>query len=433
MQERDTSRGLFRPPQASVPVPPKVGGLAPVVTPPGKWRAVGLLALCEVLALALWFSAAAVVPALRADYGIGDVQASLISSSVSVGFVVGTLISAILGLADRIPPRQFFMAAVMLAAVLNGLAVLFEPTGLVLPLLRFGVGLCMAGIYPVGMKMASSWAKGDMGLLVGLLVGALTLGSASPHLIDVFFSFDWRLTLLMASALAVISGILINFVALGAALPRAPKFEARYALQAWTRRPLRLANLGYFGHMWELYALWAWAGVYLGASFALAPGGEGAPVAARLVTFLTIGIGAVGCLAGGWLADRLGRTAVTMGAMAISGLCAALSGLLFGANPILVTVLFLIWGLTVVADSAQFSASVMELSDPWLVGTMVTVQTSVGFLLTILTIHLVPVLVGWLGWRFGFTFLAIGPAFGIWAMWRLRLSPEAVKLAGGRR
>ena len=432
MQERDT-KGLFRPPQGSVPPPPRGAGLALAAPTTGKWWAIGLLALCEVLALALWFSAAAVVPALRAEYGIGDVQASLISSSVSVGFVTGTLISAVLGLADRLPPRRFFMIAVLLAAALNGVAVVFDPRGLMLPLLRFGVGVCMAGIYPVGMKMASSWAKGDMGLLVGLLVGALTLGSASPHLIDVFFRFDWRLTLVAASALAVVAGILINFVSLGANLPRAPKFEARYVLQAWTRRPLRLANLGYFGHMWELYALWAWAGVYLGASFALAPGGEGAAVTARVVTFLTIGIGAVGCLAGGWLADRIGRTAVTMGAMAVSGFCAALSGLLFGANPILVTALFLIWGLTVVADSAQFSASVMELSDPWLVGTMVTVQTSVGFLLTILTIHLVPVLVGWLGWRFGFTFLAIGPAFGIWAMWRLRRSPEAVKLAGGRR
>ncbi len=435
MTEPKAPREYFRRPAPAIaPRPDGDGaGLAVVDAAAGKWPSIMLLAFCEVLALALWFSAAAVVPVLRADYGLGDIQASLVSSSVSVGFVVGTLVSAILGLADRIPPRRFFMVSVFTAAAANAAVVAFAPDGMALPILRFVVGVCMAGIYPVGMKVASSWAKGDMGLLVGLLVGALTLGSASPHLINAFVSFDWRLTLLAASGLAAVSGILINFVGVGPTLRRAAKFDARFVLQAWTRRPVRLANLGYFGHMWELYALWAWAGVYLSASFALAPGGEGAEQLARVVTFATIGIGALGCLAGGYLADRMGRTAVTIGAMGISGACALLSGLAFGGNPWLITALFLVWGLTVVADSAQFSASVMELSDPWLVGTMVTVQTSIGFLLTILTIHLVPVLVGWLGWRFGFTFLAVGPVFGIWAMWRLRGLPEARKLAGGRR
>lgn len=433
MTEPKPAREFFRRPPVTLPRDADGGGLAVVGEGPGKWTAILLLAFCEVLALALWFSAAAVIPVLQADYGLDDLQASLVSSSVSVGFVAGTLVSAVLGLADRIPPRRFFMVAVFAAAAANGLVVLFPPDGAAMPLLRFGVGVCMAGIYPVGMKIASSWAKGDMGLLVGLLVGALTLGSASPHLINAFVSFDWRLTLLAASALAALAGVLINFVAVGPSLQRAPKFEAGFVLQAWTRRAVRLANLGYFGHMWELYALWAWAGVYLSASFALAPGGDNADQLARVVTFVTIGIGAAGCLAGGYLADRLGRTAVTIGAMAISGACALLSGWLFGANPWLITALFLVWGFTVVADSAQFSASVMELSDPWLVGTMVTVQTSIGFLLTILTIHLVPVLVGWFGWRFGFMFLAIGPVFGIWAMWRLRSLPEARKLAGGRR
>lgn len=398
-----------------------------------KWASVGLLALCQVLALTLWFSASAVIPALRLEFQLSDLQSALITSSVSVGFVAGTLISAVLGLADRIHPKRFFTAAVLAAAGANALILLVDPTSIAVPLLRLAVGVAMAGIYPVGMKLVSSWARGDMGLLVGLLVGALTLGSASPHLITAFVQFDWRITMAAASGLAVLAGVLVNFVRVGPNLRRAAKFEARFVLQAWVAKPLRLANLGYLGHMWELYAMWAWAGLYLSASFAINPGGPGAALSAKLVTFTTIGLGAAGCLAGGFLADRVGRTTLTIGAMGISGTCALLVGFAFGGAPWLVVLLFSIWGITVVADSAQFSASVMELSDPWLVGTMVTVQTSLGFLLTIITIHSMPLLVDFVGWRFAFAFLAIGPFLGIWAMATLRQRPEAQRLAQGRR
>ncbi len=399
----------------------------------GKWASVTLLAVCEVLAMALWFSALAVLPALRLEYGLSDLQASLISSSVSAGFVAGTLTSAVLGLADRFDPRRFFMVSALIAAADNLSILWVDPASRAVPVLRFAVGACMAGVYPVEMKMASTWARADMGLLVGLLVGALTLGSASPHLIGALGGIDWRFTLAASSGLAALSSVLILLFRLGSNLGRPSSFRPSFALKVWRKKSLRLANLGYFGHMWELYAMWAWIGLFLNASFALRPDGGRAAFYAKLITFAVIGMGAIGSLLGGLFADRLGWTTLTMGAMALSGVCALSVGFLFGGNPWLVAALCLVWGLAVVADSAQFSASVKELSDPALIGTMVTVQTCAGFLLTMFTIHMIPPLTEALGWEYAFAFLAAGPFLGVLAMARLRGHPDAVKLAIGNR
>ncbi|MCG8692586.1 MAG: MFS transporter [Minwuiales bacterium] len=415
-----------------------VSASSPNRSPPkdtaGKWTAICLLAVCEVLALGLWFSVSAVIPTLRAEYQLTDFQASLFTSTVAIGFAIGTLASAVLGLADRLEPRRFFMASALVAAAANAAIVLVEPTSPVVVLLRLITGACMAGLYPVGMKMAATWAKGDTGFLVGLLVGALTLGSALPHLFNAFGGVDWRPTVITASLAAAAAALLINAVRLGPAHGKAPPFNPAFALRAWTDKALRLANLGYFGHMWELYAMWGWIGVFLNASFAAYYGGpDPAAFYATLVTFAVVGIGALGCLFGGLFADRMGRTTLTMGAMAISGACALVVGFLFGAHPLLLTAICLVWGVSVVADSAQFSSSVIELSDPSIIGTMLTVQTCIGFTLTLATIHLVPPLVNAAGWNVAFAFLAIGPFLGVWAMWRLRRHPDSIKLAGGRR
>ena len=400
--------------------------------PGSKRLAITVIALCQVAAMALWFSASAVVPALLAEYHLSPFSQALLTSGVQAGFVVGSLTSAIFGLADRIEPRRFFMVAAAVASLANALILAVEPTGPLVPVLRFITGICMAGIYPVGMKLASTWARGDMGLMVGLLVGALTLGSATPHLFNALGGVDWRFTLAAASASALVAAGLINLAGVGPNRVAAPRFNPGAMLAAWRVRSLRLANFGYLGHMWELYAMWAWIGVFLQASFALRLAQDVAGTAAKLVTFATVGIGAVGCVAGGLFADRLGRTALTMLAMAVSGTCAATVGLLFGGDPWLLSLVCLIWGVSIVADSAQFSASIAELADRAYVGTMLTVQTAIGFTLTLVPIHLMPVFVDAMGWRYAFLPLAIGPFLGVWAMARLRADPDSVRLAGGR-
>ena len=383
--------------------------------------------------MALWFSASAVVPALAAEFHLSRFMQAALTSAVQVGFVIGCLASAVFGLPDRVDPRRLFATCAVIAAVANALLLVIDPASLGAPLLRGVTGVCMAGVYPVGMKLAATWAKGDMGLMVGILVGALTLGSASPHLFDAFAGLDWRVPVGVCSISALAAAALIGFAGIGPNRAPSPRFDPRAALAAWRDKPLRLANLGYLGHMWELYAMWAWIGAFFAASFALRLPAESAAVAAKLAAFATIAAGAVGSVGAGLLADRLGRTTLTIAAMAISGTCAATIGLLFGGNPMWLVALALVWGVSIVADSAQFSAAIAELADRSYVGTMLTVQTALGFTLTLVTIQLMPYLVDAVGWRYAFVPLAVGPAAGIWAMARLRAHPRSLVLAGGRR
>jgi len=405
----------------------------------GKWITVSALAFAAVAAFALWFSMTAVIPALRREVGLGDFEAALLASSVALGFVAGTLGSAVLGLADRLDPRRFFVASALTAAAANLAAMAAVPDWTVVAAFRFVVGACMAGVYPVGMKIMAGWAergtgRSDMGLLTGLLVGALTVGTASPHLFNAFGGVDWRLTLVLSSTSAVAAAVVVAFVRLGPHHAPSPPFQPGYVLTAWRDRALRLANFGYFGHMWELYAMWGWIGVFLHASFSASMGEtDAAATYAALASFAVVGAGAAGCLAGGIFADRLGRTTITIAAMAVSGACSLLVGFLFAGDPWLLVSLCLIWGVAVVADSAQFSSSVIELSDPSHAGTMVTVQVCVGFLLTMVTLHLMPPVVAIVGWRYAFAVLAVGPLLGVVAMARLRAHPDASRLAAGRR
>lgn len=393
---------------------------------------IGLIILCQVASMTLWFSASAAIPNLLAHGTITGQQASLLTSGVQLGFVVGTLISAIFGLPDRIDPRRIFAASAGVGCMVNLCLLVtgFDNAGTIL--LRFATGICMAGVYPIGMKLAAGWAEQRLGLMIGALVGALTLGSALPNLFVALQPLDWRITVAASSACALAAALAIGFVSLGPRHGVSSRFVRADAIRLLRRRSIWLVNFGYLGHMWELYAMWAWIGSFI-AWAASQTKGRGGLVNTALVTFAVVASGAAGSLIAGAIADRIGRTNVTMGAMIVSGSCATTIGLWteIGMGPVIVVAI--IWGITVVANSAQFSAAIAELSEPQLAGTMLTIQTCLGFLLTFVAIQLMPVVVAGLGWRYAFMVLAVGPAFGTLAMWRVRSEPDALRIAGGRK
>lgn len=384
-------------------------------TAAGKPRNLAVLCLAVVLTLSVWFAGTAAVPDLLAAGLVTTAQAGWLTAAVQLGFVAGTLVSAVFSLADRRDPRLLFLASALLAAAATLAQTIVAPSGWGALGLRFFAGAAMAGVYPVGMKLAASWARGDLGLLIGLLVGALTLGSALPHLIPTLLGgIGWQAAYLGAGVLAGLGGIAILFFQPGPLLGARPPFRPSQALEAWRNKGLRLANLGYLGHMWELYACWAWIGLFLAGVLGGAPGQAGPWV------FGVLAAGAVGCVVAGLIADRWDRAAVAALCMLASGASALLIGPAAAIAPWLALLVALVWGFAVVADSAQFSACIVSLSPPDYVGTMLTVQTSLGFLLTVLTIGIVPWAVALVGWEWAFAVLAPGPLLGAFAMWRLR-------------
>jgi MFS family permease len=391
-----------------------------------KGRSLAILLLCEIGAMTVWFSSAAVVGSMQKTQAVSPQAAALLTSSIQAGFVAGTLISAILSLADRYDPRRLFMLSSLMAAAATTALLFLPPAGAPVYALRFLTGMCVAGVYPVGMRLAASWAKGDLGLLIGLLVGALTFGSASPHLLAATGGADWRIVYGVAAVCASAAGCGILLFEIGPSMRRATALDIRKFTQAWRDPKLRLANVGYLGHMWELYAMWAWLAVFLQAR-----GVEDAPTSASLLTFAAIAAGVLGAWAGGLLADRVGRTTVTIGAMGMSAGCALAMGWLLGAPVWIVSVIAAIWGVTVIADSAQFSAMIAEFSEPSSVGTLLTAQTCAGFLLTLVSIHLVPVVVAASGWPGAFSMLAIGPLLGCVAIYRLAVRTRQAASIGG--
>ena len=398
-----------------------------------RWAALALICLGVVGGMTTWFSATAIVPDLIVDWSLSHEAAAWLTNAVQLGFVAGALTASATNLPDLVRPARL-VAASSFAVALANLVLLIEPHIGWAIAARFLTGFCLAGVYPPAMKLMATWFATGRGLALGFLVAALTLGSSVPHLFRALTAgYDWQAVVLSSSLAAGASGLLFAVaVREGPHVFGAARFDPRQALAVFRSRPVLLANMGYFGHMWELYGMWAWI-------LAFATAAEAGVVqfpfgSASMLSFAVVACGVVGCLTGGWLSDRFGRCWTTAGFMIVSGSCAVAIGFVFDGPGWLLGTVALLWGVSVIGDSAQFSTAVTELADRSFVGTALALQTGTGFALTAVAIWALPRFAELLGgWQWAFLLLAPGPAIGTAAMLALRRMPEAARLAHGRR
>jgi MFS family permease len=385
-----------------------------------RWRVLALLGIAELLGMSLWFSASAVSPQLRAMWGLTASEAGWLTTIVQLGFVCGTAVIAVLNIADLVPAGRLFSTSALLAAAANAAILVVPGYGFALAA-RFFTGFFLAGVYPPAMKMISTWFRAERGLAIGVIVGALTIGKATPYLVRALPHVGLRPVVLTATLGAVAGGLLVALSYRDGPFPFTPRpFSWSHVGDVVRVREWRLATTSYLGHMFELYAFWTWIPAFLAASVAAGAGGRfRAPRFISLLAFTTIAIGGLGSVWGGLFADKRGRERLVSISLFMSGSCCILSGFLFGQPLWVLGALAMTWGFFVIADSAQFSALVTESVPAHAVGTALTVQTSLGFLLTMLPMQIVPVIAQRAGWRWGFILLALGPVAGIAAIRKL--------------
>jgi MFS family permease len=395
---------------------------------PARWRQLALLAAAELLGMSLWFGASAVAPQLAQRWSVAPASAAWLTTIVQLGFVCGTATAAVLNLADVLPSRYFFTMAAILGALANALIVPSHSFSAALAL-RFVTGFSLAGVYPPAMKMASTWFHARRGLAIGTVVGALTVGKATPYLVHAFPNAGPATVILTTSVCALAAAALVGCFYQDGPYPFPSRpFSWGLLRTVFDRRAWRLATGGYLGHMFELYSFWTWIPLFIGASVVA----EGTPPSAAsrslvsLIAFGTIAVGGLGSIWGGLAADRRGRERLVVIAMAVSGSCSLIAPFVFGHRLMLLVPLIWVWGFFVIADSAQFSALVTEAVPSHAVGTALTVQTSLGFLLTMVSIQLIPPLVGVVGWKWAFPVLSIGPAAGIASIRRLTRAKQSL-------
>ena len=385
-----------------------------------------LLAGALVLAMSTWFSTAAILGQLRVDWELSPSAGSWLTIMVQIGFVAGAGLSSVTNLADRIAPRRLLLIGATGAAAANAAVVLGDSFAAAIPA-RFVTGAFLAAVYPPALKAMSSWYRKGRGFALGVMIGALTIGSALPHLLNAAGGLDWKPTLLIASGLTLIGGIVADrFGRDGPFATKASSFDPEQVRAIIANPRFRLASAGYFGHMWELYAMWAWIAAFYGDVFA-------STRAASLAAFVVIAVGAAGSVHAGVLSDRTSRGQAAAVALRWSATLALVTGFLIDAPVPIVLGAGMVWGYWVVADSAQFSTIVTEVTDPDYIGTALTMQLAIGFVLTVFTIFLVPVIRDAYGWGWAFLLLAPGPALGAWAMRRLEALPPLPKAAAAEQ
>lgn len=399
----------------------------------GRWRMLAILCAAVVLTFSTWFSANAIAPEVSRAWALSSAAAGWLTNGVQIGFVIGALLASLFNLPDLVRMNRLMAASAGLAAISNA-ALLLEPGPVAATLCRIATGFALAGVYPPALKLVSTWFVTGRGLAFAAVIGAITAGSSLPHLFRGAVSgIHWQTVVVLSSLAALVSMAGFLWFAREGPYPFGKAlFDPRQIGRVLRDRNVALVNLGYLGHMWELYAMWAWLLAYLSAAYE--QNAVGTATDASLLTFAAVAAGVVGCFAGGVLSDRFGRTATTAGMMIASGTCALLIGFVFDGPQWLLVLVVIVWGITIIGDSAQFSAAVTELADRSYIGTALSLQMGMGFALTILMIWLLPHLAEWLGgWQWTFSILAIGPFVGAAAMLILRRRPEAERLANGRR